>query len=721
MPPSGISRVTKTKTAVLLLLVIAIGSYLMLDLGQYLNLQYAQSRLAEIQAFRDAHFALAALAYFTVYVLATSLSIPGAVIITLLGGAIFGLAWGTLLVSFASTIGATMAFLASRLILRDWVQARFGAYLAPINRGIERDGNFYLFSIRMVPLFPFFVVNLLMGLTAIRTVSYYWVSQLGMLLGTLVYVNAGAELAQIDSVSGLVSAPVLFSLVLLGIFPLFARFLTGVLRRSRAPRRYPKPKHFDANVVVIGAGSAGLVSSLIVAGAKAKVVLIEKHKMGGDCLNTGCVPSKSLIRSGRIKSYIDRAAEFGITQASGTVDFGAVMERVRNVIRAIEPHDSVERFTGLGVECVQGEAHIESPYCVHVNGRRIHTRSIILATGARPLVPPIPGLESVGYLTSDTVWSLETLPPRLLVVGGGPIGCELAQAFSNLGSKVTQVDMAPRILPREDEEVASLVTGTLEEQGIKVLTGHRLERFAVEDGGKVMFATHGTESVRVEFDAVLLAVGRQANVEGFGLEELGVAMNPQGLVQTNEFMQTNYPNIYACGDVAGPYQFTHMASYQAWFAALNALLGGLWRSPTNYRVVPWATFTSPEVARVGLNETDAKARGIAYELTHYGLDDLDRAMADSEAHGFIKILTVPGKDRILGVTIVGYHAAELIGEFVLAMTHNMGLKKIAAATHIYPTLTEANKFAANAWRNARLPKQYFPWLEKFFRWRRNAE
>lgn len=712
---------TKSKLLLVLLVLIALGSYFTLDLGQYLSLQYAQSRLAEIQAYRDNHFVFSACLYFAVYVIATALSIPGAIIITLVGGAIFGLFWGTLLVSFASSIGATLAFLVSRLILRDWVEKRFGDYLAPINRGIERDGNFYLFSIRMVPLFPFFIVNLLMGLTSIRTFSYYWVSQLGMLLGTIVYVNAGSELAQIESVSGLVSAPVLFSLVLLGVLPLVARFLLGLLRRSKPPQRHPQPAHFDANVVVIGAGSAGLVASLIVAGAKAKVVLIEKHKMGGDCLNTGCVPSKSLIRSGRIKSYLDRAQEFGIADVKGTVDFGAVMQRVRDVIARIEPHDSVARFTGLGVECIAGDAHIESPYCVTVDGRRIHTRSIILASGARPQVPPIPGLDSIDYYTSDTIWTLESLPPRLLVVGGGPIGCELAQAFSNLGSRVTQVDMAPRLLPREDPEVADLIAARFAAQGIHVLTGHSLQRFIREGDVGVMVADYNGSSVRVEFDAVLLAVGRKANVEGFGLEALGVATTAQGTVAVNEFMQTNYPNIYACGDVAGPYQFTHMASYQAWFAALNAMLGGLWRSPANYRVVPWATFTDPEIARVGLNETEAREQGIPFELTRYDLDDLDRAIADSEAHGFIKILTPPGSDRILGVTIVGYHAAELIGEFVLAMTHNLGLKKISAATHIYPTLYEANKFAANTWRNARLPQRYFPWLERFFRWRRNQE
>lgn len=708
----------KTKTAIVVLLVIAIGSYLAFDLGQFLTLEYAQSQLGAILDYKDQNFTSAAFLYFIIYVMVAALSIPGAAILTLIGGAIFGLGWGLLIASFASSIGATLAFLVSRTLLRDWVQSRFGDYLAPINKGIEKDGNFYLFSIRMVPLFPFFMVNLLMGLTPIKTVSFYLVSQLGMLLGTAVYINAGSELARITSLSGLVSGSLIFSFALLGLFPLIARFIVNSVQRNKVMKKFSKPKKFDANVVVIGAGSAGLVASLIVAGAKAKVVLIEKHKMGGDCLNTGCVPSKSLIRSGRIMSYIKRAEEFGIRNASAEIDFARVMERVQDIIKTIEPHDSVERFTSLGVECVAGEAFIESPYCVRVGKRLINTRSIIVSTGARPLVPTIPGLEEIDYLTSDSVWELRELPKHLVVVGGGPIGCELAQAFSNLGAQVTQIDMAPRIMPREDVEVSELITQQFTSEGINVMTDHRLTKFGKDGDLAYMEAEHNGETVRIEFDKVLLAIGRKANVEGFGLEELTMPLTPQGTIEINAAMQTAYPNIFACGDVAGPFQFTHMASFQAFFSSVNAMLGGLWRLKAKYNVVPWATFTNPEVARVGLSEAEAKQHNIPYEVTRYAMDHHDRALADGEAHGFIKVLTVPGKDKILGATIVGYHAGELIGEFVLAMTHGMGLKKISAVTHIYPTLLEANKFAANAWRNARLPEKYFPWAERFFRWQR---
>ena len=708
----------KTKIAIVAILVTAIGCYFIFGLGQYLTLEYVQSQLDAIQDYKDQNFVYATFIYLVIYVTVAALSIPGAVILTLIGGAIFGLVWGLLIVSFASSIGATLAFLVSRTLLRDWVQSNFAEYLAPINKGIEKDGVFYLFSIRMVPLFPFFIVNLLMGLTPIKTFYFYIVSQIGMLLGTAVYINAGSELAQITSLSGLLSVSLVFSFSLLGLFPLIARCIVNYMQRNKIMKKFVKPKKFDVNVVVIGAGSAGLVASLIVAGAKAKVILVEKHKMGGDCLNTGCVPSKSLIRSGRIMSYIKRSEEYGINNGAGDVDFSKVMERIQAVIKTIEPHDSIERFTSLGVECVSGEAFIESPYTVRVGDRVINTRSIIVTTGARPLVPPIQGLDKIDYLTSDSVWELRELPKHLLVVGGGPVGCELAQAFNNLGSQVTQVDMASRIMAREDPEVSVVVTDQFIKDGINVLTDHRLVKFGHDDSQAFMEAEHQGRTVRVEFDKVLLAIGRKANVEGFGLEELEIPLTQNGTIEVNDAMQTSYPNIYACGDVVGPFQFTHMASFQAYFSSINAMLGGLWRLKAKYNAVPWAIFTNPEVARVGISEEEAKVRNVNYEVTRYDLDQLDRALADQEAHGFIKVLTAPGKDKILGVTIVGYHAGELINEFVFAMTHGMGLKKISAVTHIYPTLLEANKFAANAWRNARLPKKYFPWAERFFRWLR---
>ncbi len=698
------------------LIAAVLGSWFVFDLEQYASLEFVQSQLGVLQNFREENFALSAAVYFVVYVVMAAFSIPGALIMTLLAGALFGLLWGAVIVSFASSVGATAAFLIARTLLHDWVQNRYGELLEPINRGIRKDGGFYLFTIRMVPLFPYFLVNLLMSLTPIRAGTFYIASQTGMLLSTAVFVNAGSELARITSLSGLVSAPVLFSIALVGVTPLIARFIVSGLERRKLARKFGRPRKFDMNAVVIGGGSAGLVASLIIAGARAKVALVEQERMGGDCLYTGCVPSKSLLRSGHVKRLIDNAERFGLKQANAEVDFPAVMERIRGVIRRIEPHDSPERFTSLGVECVAGRAFIESPHVVRVGERRITTRSIILATGARPLAPPIPGLEEVDYLTSDSVWNLESLPRRLLVAGGGPIGCELAQAFSSLGSQVTQVEMAPRILMREDPEVSELLSERLRSQGVQLLTGHRVARFGRNEEGDYLEAEHEGETVRIPFDRVLLALGRKPNVEGFGLEELELPLTTGGAVEVNSRLQTSFPNIYACGDVAGPYQFTHMASHQAFFAAMNALAGA-WRK-VNYKAVPWATFTDPEIARVGLSEAEAKEQGIEYEVTRYPLELHDRALTDGGNEGFVKVLTPPGKDRILGATIVGSHAGELIGEFVLAMTHRMGLGKIAAATHIYPTMLEANKFAANVWRREHMPQKVFPWLERYFRWQR---
>ncbi len=709
------------KLAMILTIALLIALFFVFDLGQYLSLQSLKAQQANIAAYQTNHPVLSVAAYFVLYVLATALSFPGAALLTLAGGAVFGLLWGTVIVSFASTVGATLAFLMSRFLLRDWVSQRFGQRLAAIDEGVRREGGFYLFTLRLVPAFPFFLVNLLLGLTAMKTHTYFWVSQLGMLAGTVVYVNAGTELIKLDSLSGILSPGLLSSFVLLGIFPLIARKIVEIVRMNKVFAHWKKPARFDRNIVVIGGGSAGLVTSYIAAAVKAKVTLVEKHKLGGDCLNTGCVPSKALIRSAKFLSHISRSQEFGINAAQAQFEFADVMKRVQSVIKTVEPHDSAERYTELGVDVVQGAAKIISPWEVDItrdDGRtqRLTTRSIVIATGARPFVPPIPGIEEVGYLTSDNVWDIRELPKRLVVLGGGPIGSELTQAFARLGSRVTQVEMAERIMIREDIEVSELVTERFRAEGIAVLVNHRAKQFIIENGEKILIAEHQGQDVRIPFDGLLVAVGRVANLKGFGLEELGI---PTGrTVDTNEYLQTNYPNIYAAGDVAGPFQFTHTAAHQAWYAAVNALFDPFKKFKADYSVIPWATFVEPEVARVGLNEQDAKEKGIAYEVTRYDIDDLDRAIADGEAHGFIKVLTVPGKDKILGVTIVGEHAGDLIAEYVLAMKQGIGLNKILGTIHIYPTLAEANKYVAGNWKKAHAPQKLLAWVERFHAWRR---
>ncbi|HSR63656.1 MAG TPA: FAD-dependent oxidoreductase, partial [Gammaproteobacteria bacterium] len=552
----------------------------------------------------------------------------------------------------------------------------------------------------------------------IRLITYFLVSWIGMLGGTIVYVNAGTQLAQVESPGDILSFDIILAFTLLGIFPLLAKKLVEFIRARRVYRKYDKPSKFDRNLVVIGAGSAGLVAAYIASAVRARVTLIEKNKMGGDCLNTGCVPSKALIRSARFISLVKRASEFGFKSASIDFDFADIMERVRRVITTIEPHDSVERYTELGVECIQGEARITSPWSVTVNDRTLTTRNIIIATGANPFVPPIKGLDQMHYYTSDTIWELRELPERFVVLGGGPIGSELSQCFARFGSKVTQVEMLPRLLSGEDTEISNRITARFREEGIDIRTGHRAVEIRQENDRKTLLCDHDGNEVIIPFDEILVAVGRQPNTRGFGLEELGIPLTKQGAIEVNEYLQTCYPNIFACGDVAGPYQYTHTASHQAWYASVNALFGRFKRFKADYSVIPRATFTDPEVARVGLNEQDAKKQDIDYEVTTYGIEDLDRAITDEEAHGLVKVLSVPGKDTILGVTIIGEHAADLITEYISAMRHGIGLNKILSTIHIYPTLAEANKFAAGNWKKAHAPETILAWIGKYHNWMR---
>jgi dihydrolipoamide dehydrogenase len=704
---------------ILVLLIIALAiAFFAFDLGRYFTLSNLKAQQASFAQYYARNAASTLLIYFGVYVTVTALSLPGATIMTLAGGALLGLGVGTLVVSFASSIGATLAFLVSRFILRDSVQKRFGDKLGAINQGVRKDGAFYLFTLRLVPIFPFFIINLVMGLTPIRALVFYIVSQLGMLPGTLVYVNAGTQLAQIDSLKGILSPGLIISFVLLGIFPLMAKKIIAFIRSRRVYAKWPRPARYDYNMVVIGAGSAGLVAAYVAAAVKAKVALIEKHKMGGDCLNTGCVPSKALIRSAKMLAYARRAREFGFQSSRIDYDFAEVMERVQGIVKKVEPHDSVQRYTALGVEVIQAQARITSPFTVEADGRILTTRSIVVATGARPFVPPIKGLDRVAFLTSDNVWQLRQRPARLVVLGGGPIGAELTQTFARLGSRVTQVEMMDRIMMREDEDVSELIKQKFEAEGVRVLTGHKAKEVRTNGDQKVLICENAQGEVTIEFDQILVAVGRAANTKGFGLEELGVTLRPNGTIETNGLLQTNFPNIYCSGDVAGPYQFTHTAAHQSWYAAVNALFGKFKTFSADYSVIPWATFTDPEVARVGLNIQEAKAKNIAFEMTDYKIDDLDRAIADGEDHGFVRVLTRPGTDKILGVTIVGAHAGDIISEYILAMKHKLGLNKIMGTIHIYPTQAEANKYAAGAWKKSHAPEKLLNWIQRYHGWMR---
>lgn len=713
------------KIIILVTATLLIGLFFAFNLHHVLTLDGLKARMDEFSNWQQSSPALVAAGFFIIYIVVTAFSLPGAAILTLAAGGLFDLTTGFIIVSFASTIGATLAFLVSRYLLRESIEKKFSTRLKSINEGIERDGAFYLFTLRLVPIFPFFLINLLMGLTKIKTLTFYVVSQIGMFAGTIVYVNAGTQLAQLDSLNGILSFNLLLSFALLGLFPLIAKSIMSSINKRRVYAKWTKPKQFDRNMVVIGGGAAGLVSSYIAATVRAKVTLIETHKMGGDCLNYGCVPSKAIIKSAKIAEQFRHAEHYGLNNHNPTFSFKKVMQRVHDVVAQVEPHDSIERYTRLGVEVKTGYATIIDPWTVEIKTQdgtteRLTTRSIIIATGARPFVPPLPGLKEVGYVTSDTLWEtfaqLDTPPKRLVVLGGGPIGCELSQSFARLGSTVIQIEMAERIMLREDQDVSELAHKELTESGVKILTSHKALRCELKDEKKIIIVEHDNQEIEIEFDQLLCAVGRSARLEGYGLETLGIETNHT--VHTNDYLETLYPNIFAAGDIVGPYQFTHVAAHQAWFAAVNALFGTFKKFKVDYRVIPWTTFIDPEIARVGVNETEAKQQGIDYEVTRFEFEELDRAITESSTKGFIKVITPKGKDTILGVTIVGQQAGDLIAEFVLAMKHGLGLNKILGTIHAYPTWSEGNKYAAGEWKRNHAPHTVLNWLEKYHTWRR---
>ncbi|GAB2700424.1 FAD-dependent oxidoreductase [Aliiglaciecola aliphaticivorans] len=707
---------------VILIIVIAalIASFFIFDLNQYLTLESLKSNQQALAGYIEANWLVAFFGYLIIYAVATALSVPGAAILTLGAGALFGFGWGLLLASFASSIGATLAFLASRFLLRDWVKSTFSKKLESIDKGIEKDGAFYLLSLRLVPLFPFFIINLVMGVTGIKTWTYYWVSQIGMLIGTAVYVNAGTQLVEINQLSDIISGDLILSFVLLGIFPILAKFILSALQQRRVYKGWKKPKTFDRNLVVIGAGSAGLVTAYIAAAIKAKVTLVERHKMGGDCLNTGCVPSKSLLHASKLAHIHHTSQNAGVTYDAPKVDFKAVMNKVHSVIKSIEPHDSVERYESLGVNVAIGDATIVSPWQVDIQTadgvQSLTTRNIVIATGARAFVPDIPGLKEIDYLTADNLWEIQEQPKRLIVLGGGPIGCELSQAFGRLGTHVTQIERGDQVLSKEDPDAAKHLQIQLEKDGIDLRLNTSAMAVETSTEGNVLVVEFEGKQERIPFDKILVAVGRQANLTGFGLDKLGIETDRT--IITNDFLQTKYPNILAAGDVAGPYQFTHTASHQAWYAAVNALFRPFKVFKVDYSVIPWATFAEPEIATVGLNEVAAKEKGIEVEVTRYDIGGLDRALADDHARGFVKVLTKPGKDKILGATIVGANAGELLAEFVLAMKHGLGLNKLLGTIHIYPTMAEANKNVAGNWKKNNAPQKLLAFVERFHTWRR---
>jgi pyruvate/2-oxoglutarate dehydrogenase complex dihydrolipoamide dehydrogenase (E3) component/uncharacterized membrane protein YdjX (TVP38/TMEM64 family) len=702
-------RPTRTLGAVLFIVMVIALAVLV---SGHLNVAEMANRLAAARGWISEHFGLAALTFAAVYIAATSLSLPGATALTLIGGNLFGLWAGTLLVSFASVIGATTGMIVARYFLRDAIERHFPDVVAKVNRGIAADSTRYLFALRLVPVIPFFLVNLAMGLTRMPVCTFAWVSQLGMLPGTVAYVNAGRQLASIESAGDILSSRILLAFAALAALPFAAKAANAWWSGRNSLRAWQRPLRFEYNLIVIGAGSAGLVTAYVAAAARARVALIEEGKMGGDCLNTGCVPSKALIRSAKLAKEGMHPERLGLNGRL-VPDFAAIMGRIEKVIARVAPHDSAERYRGLGVDVIKGHARVADPWTVEVEGRRLTGRRVVLATGAEPAIPPIPGLADVEPLTSETLWSLTDRPGRLLVLGGGAIGCELAQSFARLGTETTIVEALPRLIAREDEDSSEMMHAALASDGVTVVTGVAVSAFSHDGQSRLAHLADGTV---VAFDRVLVAVGRRPRTHGYGLEQLGLLED--GRLVVDDRLKTRVPTIYAAGDVIGRLQFTHAAGQYAWFAAMNALFGDFksWKADT--KVFPSVIYTDPEIARVGLSETEARERGVAYEITRYDLAELDRAIADNANEGFVKVLTVPGKDRILGATIVGARAGDMLGEFTLAMRHGLGLNAILRTIHPYPGWTEAARAAAGEWRRAHPPAWALAFSARTLQWLR---
>jgi len=680
---------------------------------------------------------LAALSFIGAYLLVAALALPGALILTLLGGALFGLGEGVVLVALGSSLGALLSFAVVRWVAGRAVRDRLAARLAPIAQGIARDGAYYLFTLRVVPVFPFFLVNVLVALTPIRAWTFYWVSLIGMLPATLVYVNAGHQLASLTSVTGLLSPGLMGALALLGVFPLLARkVLPSIARRVatvravwRANRRWrgQRPTRFDRDLIVIGAGAAGLVAANIAASLRARVTLIEREAMGGDCLNTGCVPSKALIRLAN-RAHAARQWRLEESMATGSPapspgrpDLPALLARVRATIARIAPHDSVERYRALGVECVRGDARVLSPWTVEVStgesgvATRLHARHLIIATGADPVVPEIAGLDSGRVLTTQTVWAMSELPERLLVLGGGPVGCELAQAFQRLGAGVTLIERADRLLPREEPEASAAARSALETDGVRVITGASIASVNRDREARVI----GSDSeMVVEFDQLLCALGRRSRVEGVGIEALGLAREADGTLYVDDWMRTSEPGVFACGDVASSDRLTHVAGQMGWLAAYNALFGSVWPLRIDRGSVPRCVFTDPEVARVGLTRVEAERAGIRVTCTRYEMSALDRAIIEEQTQGFVMVLTAQGSDRIVGATVVGARAGELIALFTLAIRERLGMRRLMSMMIAYPGWADAGRAAASQWQREHAPSWVLAWLERWHQWRR---
>lgn len=705
-----------TRWLIVLSFVVIGIAFFWFDLDKYLTLEMIQSRSGALRDQVHAHPWWAAGVFFTVYAGLTVMSFPGTVVLTLLAGALFGLVEGTILVSFASNIGALIAMLISRFLLQDWVQRRFAAQISSINRGLERDGSFYLFTLRLIPLVPFVLLNPALGLTRVGFWTFWWTTQLGMLPGNLIYVNAGRQLARVREISDILTPSMIGTLVLLAVFPLIATRLLTFYKGRKVYRGWEKPTMFEHNIAVIGAGNGGLAAARAAASMKANVALIERGQLGGAALQSGSVPARALMQAANLSHGLQHSSALG-RRLQPQVDFAHVMQQVRRTLDDAHSALATDIRKETAVTLIDGEAQLTSPWTVTVDGRTITSRAFVIATGSRPCLPEIPGIDAVEPLTCETLWALDERPERFLILGGNAAACELAQAFQRLGCQVTLAVDGGQLLEQEEPEAQLAILNALHADGVAVLLDHVPQRFEVDEDERRLLCAVGDDVTALPFDRVLIALGRRAHIDGLGLEKLQLNLRDDGSLEVDEYLATRYPNIYAVGAVTDPSCSTQSAIHNAWYAAANGLFAGIKRFVVNDRAVPRVAFTSPEVASVGLTEAQLKLTEQAYEVTQIDLDALEATQLGAGNTGMLKVLTERGRDRILGVTLVGEGASETLAVFVLAMKHKLGLNKLRRTVHINPTLAEVSLAAADAWRRSHSAKRPQSWVERLHRWR----
>lgn len=685
------------KVGLLVLIIICVIMFYHLDGNQYLNFENLKSHHQELFTFYQQNPLRFTLIYFFLYVGLVALSFPGATVLSLAGGYIFGFIKGLLIINWASTIGASIAFLIARFFFKDYLQRKFHYTFQKINQGMDREGNQYLLTLRLIPVFPFFLINILMGLTNISLLRFFIVSLIGMLPGTAVYVWAGTSLQNINSVSDIFTAKLITIFFLVGLIPILQSRILIYLKQKKHYSQFKTPKNYDYNLIVIGGGAAGLVNAYIATNLKAKVLLVEEDKMGGECLNYGCVPSKALISLSKTKKY-------------SKANFYDLKNEIAKIIESIAPHDSVDRYKEMGVECVKGKASLISPFEVQINGTKYTGRKIIIATGAKPIYPNIKGLDVNKVFDYESIWKIENLPEKLVIIGGGAIGCELALAFSNLGTKVTIIEQN-EVLGTEDRDVASLVMKGLIGNNIDIC--EKSDLLTINHDKCSITFRNKNEVSEVPFDVLLIACGKIGNTDSISTT-LNLDLDSKKFILVNEYLETlKYRNIYACGDVNGLKQLTNAAAHQAWYTSVNALFGNWKKFSIEHDYIPHAVFVEPEIARVGVNELEALRNNLEYDLYHFDSSDLDRNLIERKKLGIIKVLTIKNTDQILGVTIVGEAASEIIAEYVLAMKYKLGLNKVLATSHIYPSFSEQNKYVAGVWKKRSVPGVILKVLKKY--------